>query len=156
METETTTWSEFPDGGKTVVEQILASEERNPKEQDYEITVWDPSRKVNYLSKVIWDGKIITQFTRSISSTKISKPVPMMDFKVSKDKNISRWLIESTWSKKCHLEKCDLFSDVHYRFRSSRSTADLLTVVSDRIASAFKKSGAIPAVALDIWQGLAC
>ena len=36
METETITWSEFPSGGKAIVEQILASEERNPKEQDYE------------------------------------------------------------------------------------------------------------------------
>ena len=27
-ETETTTWSEFPYGGKAIVEQILASEER--------------------------------------------------------------------------------------------------------------------------------
>ena len=33
------------------------------------------------------------------------------------------------------LEKC-LFSDFHYDCRSSRSTADLLTVVSDRIARA--------------------
>ena len=33
-----------------------------------------------------------------------------------------------------HLEKCGLFSDFEYGFRSSRSTADLLTVVSDRIA----------------------
>ena len=29
QETETTTWWEFPNGGKTIVEQILASEERN-------------------------------------------------------------------------------------------------------------------------------
>ena len=29
METETTTWSEFFNGGKTIVEQILASEDRN-------------------------------------------------------------------------------------------------------------------------------
>ena len=28
-ETETTTWSEFPNGGKAFVEQILASEEIN-------------------------------------------------------------------------------------------------------------------------------
>ena len=33
-----------------------------------------------------------------------------------------------------HLEKCGLFSDFQYGFRSSRSTADLLTVVSDRIS----------------------
>ena len=29
IETETTTWSEFPNGGKAIVEQILASEEIN-------------------------------------------------------------------------------------------------------------------------------
>ena len=33
-----------------------------------------------------------------------------------------------------HLEKCGLFSDFQYGFRSSRSTADLLTVVPDKIA----------------------
>ena len=49
-----------------------------------------------------------------------------------------------------HLEKCGLFSDFQYGFRSSRSTADLLTVVFDRIARAFNKSGATRAVALDI------
>ena len=49
-----------------------------------------------------------------------------------------------------HLKKCGLFSDFQYGFRSSRSTADLLTVVSDRIARAFNRSGAIRAVALDI------
>ena len=41
-----------------------------------------------------------------------------------------------------HLEKCGLFSDFQYGFRSSRSTADLLTVVSDRIGRAFNKSRA--------------
>ena len=49
-----------------------------------------------------------------------------------------------------HLEKCGLFSDFQYGFRSSRSTADLLTIVSDRIARAFNRSGATRAVALDI------
>ena len=49
-----------------------------------------------------------------------------------------------------HLEKCSLFSDFQYGFRSSRSTADLLTVLSDRIARSLNRSGATPAVALDI------
>ena len=40
-----------------------------------------------------------------------------------------------------HLEKCSIFSDFEYGFRSSQSTADLLTVVSDRIARAFNRSG---------------
>ena len=48
------------------------------------------------------------------------------------------------------LEKCGLFSDFHYGFRSSRSTADLLTVVSDRIARAFNRPRATGSVALYI------
>ena len=62
-----------------------------------------------------------------------------------------------------HLEKYDLFSDFQYGFKSSQSTADLLTVVSDRIARAFNRSGATRAVALDIskafhrvWQLKSC
>ena len=46
--------------------------------------------------------------------------------------------------------KCSLFSDFQYGLRSSRPTADLLTVVSDIIAGAFNRSGATRAVALDI------
>ena len=49
-----------------------------------------------------------------------------------------------------HLTKCGLFYDFQFGFRSSRSTADLLTVVSDRIARAFNRSGATRVVALDI------
>ena len=41
-----------------------------------------------------------------------------------------------------HLEKCGLLSDFQYGFRPSRSTADLLTVLSNRIARAFNKFGA--------------
>ena len=43
-----------------------------------------------------------------------------------------------------------LFSDFQYGFRSSRSTADLLRVVSEKIARAFNRSGTTQAVALDI------
>ena len=43
-----------------------------------------------------------------------------------------------------------LFSDFQYDLRSSQSTADLLTVVSDRIALAFNRSGATQAVAFDV------
>ena len=42
------------------------------------------------------------------------------------------------------------FSDFQCGFRSSRSTAGLLTVASDRIARAFNKSGATSAVVLNI------
>ena len=49
-----------------------------------------------------------------------------------------------------HLGKCDILSDFQYGFRSSRSTADLLTLASEKIARAFNRSGATPAVALDV------
>ena len=40
-----------------------------------------------------------------------------------------------------HLENCGLFSDFQYSFRSSPSTADLLTVVSDRTGRALAGLG---------------
>ena len=49
-----------------------------------------------------------------------------------------------------HLEKWGLFSDFQYGFRSSGSTSDLLTVVLDRRARSFNRSGATRAIAFDI------
>ena len=49
-----------------------------------------------------------------------------------------------------HLEKCGPFSNFQYSFSSFRSTADLMVVVSDRIARAFNKSDSTAAVALHI------
>ena len=51
------------------------------------------------------------------------------------------------------------FSDFQYGFRSSRSTADLLTAVSDRIVRAFSRFGATRAVAIDMskaFDGFEC
>ena len=53
-----------------------------------------------------------------------------------------------------HLEKCGLFSDFPYGFRSSRSTTDLLIVVSDGIDSAFNSSGATWVLALHVSKAL--
>ena len=49
-----------------------------------------------------------------------------------------------------HLEKCGLFSVFQYGFRSSQSTADLLTVASDRNSRVFNRCRATRAVALSI------
>ena len=46
-----------------------------------------------------------------------------------------------------HLDISGLFSDFQYGFRSSRSTADLLTAVSHRLARAFNRSGL-----LELWH----
>ena len=69
VETETTT-SEFSNEGKAIVEQILASEEVQ-KSRTMRFTVRDPSRKINHLSKVTKERKVIIKFTMSIISTRI-------------------------------------------------------------------------------------
>ena len=51
-----------------------------------------------------------------------------------------------------HLQKWGPFSDFLYGLWSFQSIADLLTVVSDRIARAFNQSGAIRALTLAISQ----
>ena len=81
---------------------------------------------------------------RSTSTAKNYRPISLLSV-VSKvfEKLVNNRIID-------HLEKCSLFSDFQYGFRSSRSTADLLTVVSDRIAGALNRSVATRAVALDI------
>ena len=48
------------------------------------------------------------------------------------------------------LEKCGPFSNFQYGFRSSQSTADILTVASDRTARDFDRPGATQALVLDI------
>ena len=54
MEIEATTWSEFPNRGKAIVEKILVSEEINKSKR---VMDRDPSRKVNYLRKVFWNDR---------------------------------------------------------------------------------------------------
>ena len=52
-----------------------------------------------------------------------------------------------------HLEKAGVFSDFQYGFRSARSTADLLpvlTVLTERIARSLNSSGTTLAISLDI------
>ena len=69
---------------ETTAEQRPASEEKIQKSRTVKTTVWDASRKVNHLRSF----EIITEFTRSTSSTRIGMPVLMMNVKVSKDKHI--------------------------------------------------------------------
>ena len=63
-----------------------------------------------------------------------------------------QWLVQSLKNSKIidYIEKCGLFSNFQHGFGSSWSSADVLTVVSDRIARAFNRSGAARAEALDI------
>ena len=71
------------------------------------VTVRDLSRKVYHWSKVNRDRKIITQFNRSTSSTRISQPVLMMDIKVFREKHISRRIDRENLSQmKQHQKLC--------------------------------------------------
>ena len=56
----------------------------------------------------------------------------------------------TNYRKRTVVEKCSHFSDFQYSFRPSRSTADLLTVKSDRSARAFNRSGYTQDLILDI------
>ena len=69
------------------------------------------------------------------SRAKIYRPVSLLSM-VSKvfEKLVNDKIVDQ-------LKKCGLFSDIQYGFKSSRSTADLLTVVSDRIGSVFNRFG---------------
>ena len=87
VETRTTTWRESQFKTKTSIRE----KKQTQKSWTQRITIWDRSRKVNNLIKVVSDRKTIIVFIRSISSTIIDYPVLMMDVKVSKDKCISRW-----------------------------------------------------------------
>ena len=49
-----------------------------------------------------------------------------------------------------HLKQCSFFPDFQYGFRFSQSIVDVLTVVFDRIARVFSRSGA----KLRIWSHL--
>ena len=78
------------------------------------------------------------------STTKNYHPVSLL-FVVSKvfERLVNNRIVD-------HQEKSGLFSDFQYGLRSSQSTADLFTVVSERIARAFNRSGATQAMAVDI------
>ena len=68
METETTPWLEFPDGGKAIVEQILVSEERKKskkvglQESQSEIRVGKCGSNLNYFTLRLIDILTITDF----------------------------------------------------------------------------------------------
>ena len=64
------------------------------------------------------------------STAKNYRPVSLLSVVKVFEKLVNNRIVD-------HLEKCGLFSDFQYGFRSSRSTADLLTVVSDTVATAF-------------------
>ena len=77
METETTT--EFRNGEKAIIEQILASEERNRSKQAQLWVVKLGKLTIQVGKLTIWVRsfaieEIMTEFTRSVSSTRIASP----------------------------------------------------------------------------------
>ena len=56
METDTTTWSEFPYGWKAIVEQIIASEKRNKSKRK---GLWESQPEIRMRKLTIWGGHFI-------------------------------------------------------------------------------------------------
>ena len=94
-----------------------------------------------------WSFSLVIPVFKNVgerSTTKNYHPVSLL----SLDSKVFEKLVNNRIAD--HLEKCFLFSDFQYGFRSSQTTADLLTVVPDRIARAFIRSRTTRDVALDI------
>ena len=70
------TRSEFHNEGKSTVEQILESEETNQISRAVRVTVSDSSRKLNHLTKLVRERKIMVDSTKSIGSTRTVYSVP--------------------------------------------------------------------------------
>ena len=70
METETTTWSEFPNEEKSIVEQMLVSDDRNRSKR---AGLWESQSGIRVGKLTIWVRlfKIIKKFTWFISYTRI-------------------------------------------------------------------------------------
>ena len=125
-----------------------------------------PSRTNLKLHNISITPKMIKKVITNLDSSKASDPdcIPVM---VLKNCELELSYILAEFFNMCLKESCfpdcwkvssvfPVFKSVGKRstakglLRSSRSTADLLTVVYDRIARAFNRSGATRAVALDI------
>ena len=85
--TETIARSGFLIVEKATEEQILELQDRNKSYNLYHDSHNQVS-ELHLMSKVFW--KIIIEFTRSISSTRMGQPVLLMDVQISKNKYISR------------------------------------------------------------------
>ena len=70
--------------------------------------------------------------------------------------NIINKVFESLINKALvsHMESNDLFSDTQYGFHLARTTADLLTLITDKIYHALDKCGGAKLIALDISKAL--
>ena len=90
-----------------------------------------------------WKVSSVVSYLRMLGKGLRPKTTALLVFFLWLVKSLNNMIVD-------HLEKCGLFSDFQYGFRSSRLTADLVTGVSNRIARAFNRSGATRAIALDI------
>ena len=97
--------------------------------------------RLEILSRVFWKKKRMKRLT-FITQFKIDS---LLLFTGNR-KVLRKMLAREMW----------LFPDIQYGFRSSLSTTDFLTVVSDKITMTFNRSGATQAVALDISKTFNC
>ena len=78
MEFETATWSEFLNGERTTAEQMLWSEEINPKEQDF-----DSDRDLEKVKESLW-WMLDSQETNTLADGLIGRISSMLDERASR------------------------------------------------------------------------
>ena len=121
--------------------------------KNYQSELWYISRKFLNLclsksrSPDFWKVSPIVEIFRNIweiSATRNYRPGSLL-FLVNKllEKFVNNMLVD-------YLEKFNFFSHFQYNFRSSHSTAHLLTVISDRIIKVLNRPGATQTVELDM------
>ena len=71
LQTETTTWSEFPNGVKAFVKQILDQKRELKKSMTVRVTVWIWVGKLTNWRRSFEVEKLQTKFTRSTRSIRI-------------------------------------------------------------------------------------
>ena len=85
---------------------------------------------------------------KCILKKNFGEQLPPLQFFFLIESNVLEKLVNNRFDD--HLKKCGLLSDFQCGFRSSRSTADSLANVSNRIAGDVNRSGATRAVALEV------
>ena len=97
----------------------------------------------HFVFQTVGRSHLLSQYDGERSMAKQYRPVSLL--------SVVCWVFEKLVNNRFvdHLEKCGLLSDFRYGIKYSRPTADLLTVLSDRIARAFNMPVATLAVALN-------
>ena len=110
IETETTTWTEFPHGGKAIAEQILSTEERNKWKK---AGLWESQSGIHVRKLITWVRSIEIEKLQQSSTGRSVSPVPCLWWKLKspKTKTLADGSIERTSSMLDEIESKTVHND---------------------------------------------